>query len=42
MNQTHSVNDVYQAQLVQPVQTNIEQQNAIRQQIIAYRQQHQV
>lgn len=42
MNQTHSVNDVYQVQLVQPVQTNIEQQNAIRQQIIAYRQQHQV
>ena len=42
MNKTHSVKDTYQTQLVQPVQTNIEQQNAIRQQIIAYRQQYQI
>jgi hypothetical protein len=42
MSQTHSVKDVYQTQLVQPVQANVEQRNAIRQLIVAYRQQHQV
>ncbi|MFZ0547222.1 MAG: twin-arginine translocation signal domain-containing protein [Candidatus Promineifilaceae bacterium] len=42
MSQTHSVNDMYQTQLVQPIQANIEQKNAIREQIAAYRQEHQI
>lgn len=42
MSQTHSVKDIYQTQLVQPVQANLEQRNAIRQLIAAYRQEHQL
>lgn len=40
--QTHSVKDVYQNQLAQPVQTNVEQRNTIRQMIATYRQEHQI
>ncbi len=42
MTQTHSVKDVYQNQLAQPVQTNVEQRNTIRQMIATYRQEHQI
>jgi uncharacterized phage infection (PIP) family protein YhgE len=42
MSQAQSVQDVYQTQLVQPVQTNREEQATIRQIIVAYRQEHQI
>ncbi len=42
MSQTHTVQDVYQTQLVQPLQTNVAQRDSIRQLIAAYRQEHQV
>lgn len=42
MSQTHTVKDVYQNQLAQPVQNNVAQRSAIRQMIAAYRQEHQV
>lgn len=42
MSQTHNVKNVYQTQLVAPVQTNVVQRESIRQLIAAYRQEHQV
>ncbi len=42
ISQTHSVRDVYQTQFPQPVQSNVEQRNAIRQLIVTYRQEHQI
>jgi hypothetical protein len=42
MSQTHAVQNVYQTQLVQPVQTNVAQRESIRALITAYRQEHQV
>jgi hypothetical protein len=42
MSQTQNVRNVYQAQLVQPVQNNIAQKESIRQVIATYRQEHQV
>lgn len=40
--QTRTVKDTYQTQLVQPVQANLDQRNAIRQMIVAYKQTHQI
>lgn len=42
MSQTHSVKNVYDTQLAQPLQTSLEQRNAIKQLIAAYRQEHQI
>jgi hypothetical protein len=42
VSKTHTVKDVYQTQLAQPVQVNLDQRNAIRQLIANYRQQHQI
>lgn len=42
MSQTHSVKNVYDTQLAQPVQTTVEQRNALKQLIAAYRQEHQI